>query len=631
MRRPAARANLVMIVAAAVMVFGGAAAQSYPGLPQASGQPAKDSPAAKSGAPAPKKSRARYGVMVNDAKAFQGYTLIAPLRSRFTLLIDMQGQVVHKWKADCFVALSAYLLENGHLLRSGSRHAGLGIGQDPSKRVQEFAWDSELIWDYRLPDQKLVPHHDMCKLPNGNVLVIAWEGKTPKEAAAFGRKYTEPILAMDSIIEIQPMGKTAGKVVWEWHVWDHLIQDHDKSKANFGDVAAHPELIDINFQGRSMESLKKSDLEKLKAIGYLGGAGKKGSEGRVDLCHTNAVAYNAALDQVMLSVKQFSEVWIIDHSTTTREAAGHSGGRYGKGGDLLFRWGNPRTYRAGTAKDQQLFFQHDAHWIQRGLPGEGHLIAFSNGGRERPFSSVDEVVLPVDKEGRYAHKPGTAFGPAKPLWSYAAQNKEDFFIPGMCGAHRLPNGNTLICATTAGTIVEVTPEKETVWKYVIPPPPESRASNAAFVSGLSVTPEQLKKLEELQDDASSRLEDLFTDEQKEKLQQEPLGLISLSNLFLGKALPPRYKQKLKLTAKQREQLSAFEKETQTRFDKILTAEQKLIVQNRPMKAHKAGGGGGHSGTTGTAFRAYRYAPTYPGLVGRDLTPGRNTEVGEGKK
>ncbi len=38
----------------------------------------------------------------------------------------------------------------------------------------------------------------------------------------------------------------------------------------------------------------------------------------------------------------------------------------------------------------------------------------------------------------------------------------------MSGANRLPNGNTLICESVDGTIFEVTPKKETVWKYVNP-------------------------------------------------------------------------------------------------------------------------------------------------------------------
>ena len=80
--------------------------------------------------------------------------------------------------------------------------------------------------------------------------MVVKERKTAAEAVAAGRipstvEGTE--VQPDSLIEIKPVGKTGGEIVWEWHLWDHLIQDVDKDKANFGDVVAHPERVDINF------------------------------------------------------------------------------------------------------------------------------------------------------------------------------------------------------------------------------------------------------------------------------------------------------------------------------------------------------------------------------------------------
>jgi hypothetical protein len=222
----------------------------------------------------------------------------------------------------------------------------------------------------------------------------------------------------------------------------------------------------------------KEQLERLQSIGYVGRAGARRNRGLLpDLTHINAVAYNAELDQIMLSPRYFSEFWVIDHGTTTAQAAGHEGGRSGKGGDLLYRWGNPLAYRAGTEADRRLFYQHDAHWIPEGRPGAGHIIVFNNGGGrpDRHFSTVEEVVPPVDSRGRYARDPGAPFGPREPVWSYSSPRNEDFFDSIMSGANRLSNGDTLICDSLRGTVFEVTPGKEVVWKFINPEGSRSRS------------------------------------------------------------------------------------------------------------------------------------------------------------
>ena len=271
--------------------------------------------------------------------------------------------------------------------------------------------------------------------------MIAWELKTAEEAIAAGRNpdvmLTEGKVWPEKIIEVQPTGKDSGKIVWEWHVWDHLVQDFDSTKANYGDPAKNPQLVDLNYTL---------------------------SDGRADWLHANAIAYNAKLDHIVLSVRSLSEIWIIDHSTTTKEAASHSGGKSGKGGDLLYRWGNPAAYRAGTANDQTLFYQHDAHWIPDGLEGAGNMMIFNN-GTGLGYSSVDEVVLPKpDAKGNYPMDKGV-WGPSAAAWSYTANIKEEFYSQFVSGAQRLPNGNTLICAGWNGYIFEVTAEGKTVWEY----------------------------------------------------------------------------------------------------------------------------------------------------------------------
>lgn len=237
---------------------------------------------------------------------------------------------------------------------------------------------------------------------------------------------------------------------------------------NFGDLSAHPELVDVNGAPHP-ESGDEDAGGRLGALGYLGGGGSESIE-LSDFMHTNSIAYNARLDQIALSVLYFDEVWILDHGTTKQEAAGHSGGRAGHGGDLLYRWGNPRVYRRGAVRDQQLFAQHDARWIPEGYPGAGDLTVFNNGtGRpEGDFSPVVEIAPPLLPDGTYLMEPGERFGPDRPVWEYAAPDEVSFLAGFISGAHRLRNGNTLVCSGPDGRFFEVTPAGESVWEYENP-------------------------------------------------------------------------------------------------------------------------------------------------------------------
>ena len=637
------RSRRVTAVALALLALPAIVAAPAPGAQpaEAKGAPAADSPRP----PAPK-----VGLLAHEVRAFPGYTLLAPTSSTTTYLIDMQGRVVQSWKSDCNPGLSAYLLDNGHLLRTGQIRNPPFFGGGTGGRLQEFTWDGKLVWDFTYYSDTRLPNHDVCKLPNGNVLMITWEKKCPRDAVAAGRRpatVAKDHLLAGCLLEVRPTGKTTGEVVWEWHAWDHVIQDFDARKANYGNVAAHPERIDLNFGEGILAAVaaRPKDLEKLRGIGYLGGPGRGPARVPSDWLHINAVAYNADLDQILLSVHEFSELWIIDHGTTTAEAAGHKGGRHGKGGDLLYRWGNPRAYRAGTTRDRQLFGQHDAQWIGRGLPGQGHVLVFNTGLR-RPgagYSTVEEIVLPVDASGRYEHPPGKAFGPEKPAWRYAAPKKTDFYAPFISGAQRQPNGNTLICSGTNGTVFEVTPQGETVWKYVNPDrgaPPFGAPRFAAparpgqilppFLQlALKLTAQQRKELQAAEKEVAAKLDKLLTDKQKKQLQEGgAVGAFPEP----GQLLPRSVQDRLQLTAEDRKQLAELQKEADARLDALLKDEQKkqLKAMRNMARAFRGGPPGGFPGAFAAAaggglFRAPRYAPDYPGLAGRNLQPGRTVE------
>jgi len=156
----------------------------------------------------------------------------------------------------------------------------------------------------------------------------------------------------------------------------------------------------------------------------------------------------------------------VDHSTTTAEAAGHSGGKHGRGGDILYRVGNPAVSRRGGRTEQTLFSQHSPQII-RDAPGEGNLLLFNNGrAPDRQWSTVEEHKLP-EKLG--IHEPGP-LPAAQPVWEFGpSQGKSgSFYCTHISACQRLPNGNTLICQGPLAIVIEVTPKGEEVWRYVSP-------------------------------------------------------------------------------------------------------------------------------------------------------------------
>lgn len=432
--------------------------------------------------------------------AWPGFTLVAPLEAKTVYLADMAGEAVHTWPSDYKTGEVCYLTERGTLLKS-QRAVDHPVFQDAGGhggRIQEIDWDGSVLWDFQWDSEKGLNHHDLEELPNGNVLFIAWDRITRAEALAAGR---DPELLegeefwAGAIYEVAPKRPVGGEIVWSWHSLDHLVQSFDETLPGYGDPSAHPERIDINGDrdpDPPDEEEKKEIARDIAALGYgaaatsdddagdgtgtvKGGDEKVGEEeeedpedaarkARVkdaDWMHTNAVAYNADLDQIAISVRRFDEIWIIDHGVTREEAAGPRG-------DLLYRWGNPYSYGMGNWEDRTLFGQHDVQWIPEGHLGAGNLLVFNNGSRPRKWSSVDEWWAPRDANGRYPRAVGEPWKPWAPTWSWPTEEREGFFARFISGVQRLPNGNTLICAGPQGHVFEITKAGDVVWDWKSP-------------------------------------------------------------------------------------------------------------------------------------------------------------------
>ena len=385
------------------------------------------------------------GTLLNSTSAYEGYTLFTV--DNYTFLINNCGEVINQWTSTYLPGKSVYILPNGNLLRGETiQNPDVpipGIGG----RLTIRNWDNDLLWSYEFSSETITSHHDVFPLPNGNILVSIIEKMNRLEAVQAGRNsdnLVDGFLYDQKIIEIEPVGTDEINIVWEWSFWDHLVQDFDDTKDNYGDVLNNPQLLDINYLGAS--------------------------NGQMNWLHMNSIQYNANLDQIIISSRHMSEIYIIDHSTTTEEAAGHTGGRRGKGGDFLYRWGNPQVYRGGDESNRKLFGQHYPHWIGDGLREEGKIILFNNGFNRTPdFSEVHTLSPDQNPDGSYNSPNGDRFGPEDFDWSYKDPvDPGAFYSRILSGAQRLPNGNTLVCEGTSGKFFELDPDDNIVWTYIQP-------------------------------------------------------------------------------------------------------------------------------------------------------------------
>lgn len=386
------------------------------------------------------------------AQQYPGYTLIAPQNSTSARLIDTNGTTYKTWNfSSGQTGYSCYLLPNQILLRTVKYNGSAFQGGGQTGIIQKVDWNGNLIWNYQYSTSTYSMHHDVCPMPNGNVLLISYELKTAAEATAAGCT-TAITIWSEKIVEIQPVGSTGGNVVWEWHVWDHLCQNANASKANYvSSIVNNPQLFNINRNPQK------------------------------DWLHMNGIDYNAELDQIVVSSHNWSELFVIDHSTTSAQAAEHSGGNAGKGGDILYRWGNPANY--GASGSQIFNVVHDAHWIPSGCPNAGYLAGFNNGGTTS--ASTVDFVNPPRQGYNYTLNQGSAYEPSTYTYRRLCKGK----TTNMGNAQELPNGNLLVCVALAGNIFELNANGDSLWKYAAGSTvPQATRYSAEYVNSGSSTP-----------------------------------------------------------------------------------------------------------------------------------------------
>lgn len=355
-------------------------------------------------------------------------------------LINRCGDIMNQWEHEERVGLTGLLTHDGYLLRTASV-PGCCPQSSQGGLLELIDYSGEIKWSYEFASDTITQHHDVNYLPNGNILFLGWEVLTMTEKIDLGKENPEERLWSEFVYEIKPLGTDSFELVWEWHLKNHLIQDIDPFKENFVQVDTAIRKIDINYKGPFIFSI-------------------------ADWWHANALDYNAARDEIIISSRSNGEFWIIDHSTTSAEARTDSGGARNKGGQLLYRWGNPAAYGRGTSADYKMYGAHGTSWIKEGLQDEGKIIFFNNGDipQTERFSTVDIMTPRIDSEGDYVVE-DFQFSYDEHIKVYGADLEKEFmFSIYMSNAQQLNSGGYLVNATfDGGRLFEVNSDNEIIW------------------------------------------------------------------------------------------------------------------------------------------------------------------------
>lgn len=389
------------------------------------------------------------GVNVYDKDATSdGYIFFSPMDYTSAYLIDNCGFLVNSWDRQARPGLGGHLTESGLMLRTNKVSTPQYFQASTGGNLELVDWDNNTVWSSDFNEFEYIQHHDAVLMPNGNIIYIGWERINTAQQIAFGRDpddLSQAYLWGEFIQEIKPIGNSDYEVVWEWHLQDHFVQDYDPSKLNYGVVKDEIGKVDIN---------------------YLGPANFSDD----DWWHCNALDYNPALDHILVNSRSNGEMWIIDHSTTTAEAAGNTGGNSNKGGELLYRWGNPAAYNSGVYSDLRMYGSHGHYWIPEGFPNAGKIMYFNNGD-ERPggYYSTVEMIDPQFENGEYLKNDNNRYFPLEPEIVYkASPDPFDFSSRYLSNAKQLINGNVFINEGGDGRLFEIDENGNIVWQYFSP-------------------------------------------------------------------------------------------------------------------------------------------------------------------
>ena len=384
-------------------------------------------------------------------KCWNGYTIFQA-KEVGALIIDMNGNEVKLWKG--LHGMPNKLLPGGFVLgNTGERNTAFGM-QDHLDLVQ-VDWEGNIVWRFNKyeyiedlgeePQWMARQHHDHQREGNpvgyyvpgmdplvekGNTFLLSHKNlKNPK--------ISDKPLVDDTIIEVT----WDGEIVWEWICSDHF------DEMDFSEEAKNIMCRNPNWRPSG------------------GGMG--------DWMHINSMSLLGPNKWYDAGDKRFHPDNIIwcgretDITAITDKETGKLVWKIGPDYD-----GTPELMELGW-----IIGQHHAHMIPRGLPGEGNILIFDNGGwagygAPNPGSPTGFMNALRDYSRVLEFDPTTL----KIVWQYTPieagfikpVDLNRFYSPFISSAQRLPNGNTLIVEGSGGRIFEVTSTHEIVWEYISP-------------------------------------------------------------------------------------------------------------------------------------------------------------------
>ena len=301
-----------------------------------------------------------------------------------------------------------------------------------------------MVWEFDYSSDQHLSHHDVKPLPNGNVLVLAVEKKTYEDclAAGFNPQMLRDRATLPRVLHRSSADPAQGRQ-------DRL------GVARLGppDPGQRSHQGQLRRRGRA----PRTDRASTATAARRPPSGTMATRSPTTPSSTRSCSVPAAATKSGSSIT----------APRPRRPPATPAASAARAATCSIAGATRPPTSAATSRDRQLFQQHDAQWIPQGYPGAGHILIFNN-GLDRGYSTIEEIVPPMDDRGNYVLSAKAPTVPRKPVWRYQAENPEDFYSSEISGAHRLPNGNTLICAGVKGTFFEVTPAGETVWQYVNP-------------------------------------------------------------------------------------------------------------------------------------------------------------------